>query len=165
MDDSRASGTATDPASVIAELLSGVTLRCEAKYLDDNQLITIWDIARCSLPESAVPPGALPSEMRVHDLWRMLSARMLGTLCKFRYAFAIVTESDAGYLDEAVERDAKTLDWTEKNEKVDLVASYLRVQPEHVLTFLRRKKFDPTVTCYPKRATREAWFKDDWKVG
>ena len=164
MDDSPVS-TDVSKSAAVAGLLKGVSLRCEAKFLDENKLITVWDIAKGSLPETSIPPGALPAEMRVHELWRMLAARLLVTLCKYRYQFAMLTESDAAYLDEAVERDPRTLDWTDKNERVDLVASYLRVQPDHCLTFLDRKKFDPTVTTYPKRATREAWFKEDLKVG
>jgi hypothetical protein len=140
---------------------TSIPVRIDETRLDEHGLTSIWDIARTSVEASDVP-STLQPELAI----RAFASRLLNFLCKLRYEYAIVSQHDVEYLEDLAERDPKLFgDWTELNERVDLIAGAIHVEPKHILKTLIREGFD-SANKYPvRKASRTTWFKDDWRVG
>jgi hypothetical protein len=121
---------------------------------DEDGYITLRQLAEDSL-------GYVRSAQTVREL----TARLLNFLCKERYSYVLLAGHDADYLDEMSDRDeAGFFNWSAENEKVDLIAQCIKVPAEPVVRFLKENGFNPAESYPARRATRQAWFREDWKV-
>lgn len=128
-------------------------IKIDTNDLDDEQFISIWNVAAATMNGDA--PQA-----------RLLASKFLGFLCKERFAYVIVSPSDAKYLDEWYERDNSLLnDWKPESDKVDVVAQHALVPHQVFMRLLTDRKFSIDKKYSPTRATRVDWFTNDWNVG
>ena len=133
--------------------LEELEITVDPNDLDENQFVTIWNVAA-----STMGGGPIPT--------RNLASKLLGFLCKHRCGFLVASPSDAKYLDEWFERDNSLLyDWSPESETVDVLAQHALVPFDSLVAFLDSKKFAVTKAYRPRRADRAAWFTNDWHVG
>lgn len=133
--------------------LANFEITAEPTDLDENQFVSIWNIAASTTGRDA-------------NLARMLASKFLSFLCKNRCGFLVVSPTDAKYLDEWFERDNSLLyDWSPESDKIDVVAQHAQVPFDAFVSFLRDKKFTAEQNYNPRRADRVAWFTDDWNIG
>jgi hypothetical protein len=130
------------------------TLTLNTSRKDEDGYITLWRLAEDSL-------GYVRSAQTIREL----ASRLLNFLCKHRYPYVLVVGHDADFLDEQAERDeAAFFNWSGDSDKVDLIAQYIKVPAEPLARFLKEKGFNAAESYSARRATRQEWFKDDWKV-
>lgn len=128
-------------------------IKIDTNDLDEEQFISIWNVA------SATMDGDAPKA-------RLLASKFLGFLCKQKFAFVVISPSDAKYLDEWYERDNSLLnDWKPESDKVDVVAQHALVPHDVFMRLLKDKKFSIDKNYSPNRASRADWFSNDWNVG
>ena len=138
-----------------------ISLRVDEKRLDEHGLISLWDLARASVEASDLPLTQQP-ELAV----RALASRLLNFFCKIRYEYAIVSQHDVEYLEDLAERDPRRFaDWTEQNERVDLIAGAVHLEPKHAMRTLSNEGFDSSNRYPVRKSSRTAWFQEDWRVG
>ncbi len=137
----------------VADGLEKLEILADADSLDDDQFISLWNVAAASTHGDA-------------ERSRDLASKLLGFLCQQRCPFVVVSQTDATYLDEWFERDNKLLhDWSAQSDRVDVLAQHAHVPFDLLTKFLAAHKFDAGHVYNPRRAAREAWFNDDWSVG
>lgn len=125
----------------------------EAADLDEDQFVSIWNIASSTMHKNAAQTRALAS-------------RLLGFLCKHRCGLVTVSSTDAKYLDDWFERDNALLyDWKPESEKVDVISQHAYVPFDAFCNFVTANKFKSEQNYSPRRADRVDWFTNDWNVG
>jgi hypothetical protein len=128
-------------------------IKIDESDLDEDRFISIWNIASTTMDGEA-------------DQARMLASKFIGFLCKHRFAYVVVSPTDATYLDEWYERDNKLLnDWSAESDKVDVITQHAHVSYDAFLRLLTDKKFSHEKNYSPTRANRVDWFTNDWNVG
>jgi hypothetical protein len=133
--------------------LSDLEITVKPTDVDDDQFVSIWNVAAATL-------GGDPNQTR------LLASKFLGFLCKHRFGYVVASSTDAAYLDEWFERDNKLLyDWKPESEKVDVLSQHAHVPFDVFCSFLRDKNFQADKNYSPRRADRVEWFTDDWNVG
>ncbi len=151
--DSVETGASNQATMAVTDPFVGATLRFESDSLDQHGYTSLWSIAAATMGDDLL-------------LTRTLASRLLGFLCKHQCDLVLTSSADAEYLDQWYDRDPSILnDWTPKSERVDVLAQHAHVPASATLTFLKKKKFNPTSTYSPKRADRVTWFKDHWSIG
>lgn len=132
---------------------SGLEFTVEATDVDEDQFVSIWNIASSTMSNNAIETRALAS-------------RLMGFLCKHRCGLVTVSPTDAKYLDEWFERDNSLLyDWKPESEKVDVIAQHAYVPFDAFCGFVQSNKFKIEQNYSPRRADRVEWFTNDWNVG
>lgn len=128
-------------------------IKIDESDLDEDRFISIWNIASATMDGDSV-------------MARSLASKFVGFLCKHRFAYVVVSPTDAKYLDEWYERDNKLLyDWKPESDKVDVITQHAHVAYDAFLRLLKDKKFSPDKNYSPTRANRLDWFTNDWNVG
>ena len=90
-------------------------IKIDESDLDEDRFISIWNIANATMEGDAVQA-------------RSLASKFIGFLCKHRFAYVVVSPTDAKYLDEWFERDNKLLyDWKPESDKVDVITQHAYV--------------------------------------
>ncbi len=137
----------------VASDFSNLEIRAESSDLDEDQFVSLWNLAAATVGGDAT-------------LARNLASKFLGFLCKHRYGLLTASPMDVKYLDEWFERDNSLLfDWKPESDKVDVVAQHVHVPLDHFRKFLVDHKFQGDKNYSPRRADRVDWFTNDWNVG
>lgn len=157
MDNGTSGNLATsenaEPAKSIVEIDPAISIQFDPDSVDGDGFVSLWNVASATMNAD------------LHRT-RALASRFLGFLCKHQCSFVVASSSDAKYLDERFERDNKLLyNWSIDSENVDVLSQHAYVPAASFLSFLKKKKFDPSANYSPRRADRVKWFADDWCIG
>lgn len=133
--------------------LSDIEFTVKPADLDEDQFVSIWNVATSTMGDDAAKA-------------RVLASKLLGFLCKHRCGLLAASPTDAKYLDEWFERDTSLLyNWKPESDKVDVLAQHVQVPYDLFLSFLQQHKFKADKNYSPRRADRVEWFTNDWNVG
>jgi len=121
--------------------------------LDEDGFVSLWNIASAS-------SGQDTSQAR------HLAGKLLSFLCIKRCPFVVASPRDIEYLDDWFEREEQPMcDWSPESDKVDLIAQHACVPADAFLKYLQSYEFETSTNYNPRKATKLAWFNDDWGVG